>query len=113
MDKGTKRQIVATLLKAGRRDLAESIVAEMKRPGPYLELDGKPGVWQVTAFQPYEGPPEIGTRTIGELASGRIQRVTKKGTVTGKEFPAYFYDGNIVAVAWKAKSRMRHTYRER
>jgi len=113
MDRTTKRAVLATLIKAGRRDLARQVVTGMKRPGPYLELEGKPGVWQVMAFQPHTGEEPAGVRrTIGELAWGRIQRVTKSGKPTGKEFAAYFFEGNKVAVAWKSRSRMRHTYRE-
>lgn len=120
-----KRDVVAVLIKAGRNDLAEvlaksapstnqdrgyCIEAEMRRPGPYIELEGKPGIWQVTAFQPHL--EDFPTRPINELAWGRIQRLTKQRKLTGKEFYAYFFKDNKVSVAWKGRRQMFHRYKE-
>lgn len=72
---------------------------DKKRPGPYLVLVGKPGIWKIVQFD-LSAP----SRRINEYAWGKIQRVTKKETLTGKTFNVEFYEpGNRIAVNWNAK----------
>lgn len=115
MNRIQRKQAIATLIKKGRPDLANQVAftsAAMKRPGPFITLSGKPGVWQVVAFQPYQNKGTPGTRRVGELAWCRIQKVTKKGKLTGKEFYAYLFENNTISVAWKSRQEMRHEYKE-
>ena len=64
----------------------------------------------MVAYQPHKTSSP--TRTIGELAWGRIQRVTKSGKTTGKEFAAYFFKNNEVSVNWKGRKNLKHPYKE-
>lgn len=84
-----------------------------KRPGPFIEIAGKTGFWKVVKFQPHKSKSLTDQRTIGEIAWGDVQKVTKAGKTTGKTFEARFFDkGNKMSVRWKGRSRLSTTYKE-
>ena len=76
--------------------------ASDKRPGPFIEITGKDGLYKVTRYQPTEPGP---TRATTMVAWGEVQRVTKAGAPTGKGFAVQFHTGNKVGVDWKGNSR--------
>jgi hypothetical protein len=84
--------------------------ASVRRPGPFLEIDDK--VWRVTAFQPHEGEPAMGTRTIGELGWGRIQKVTLKGKTTGKEREFRLFKPPKISLAINRGRFLSTTYKD-
>jgi len=99
--------------KAKGKDAATKLQPNAKRPGPYIEIAGKPGLWQVTRFQPHETEPVLGVRTIGEIAWGEVKKVTKAGKTTGKGFEAKFLaSGNKMSVNWKGRAYLSTTYKE-
>lgn len=115
MNATQRKEVIATLITQGRPDLANAVTymsAIMERPGPFITLSGKPNIWRIVAFQPYRDGDRTEIRRVGELAWGRIQKVTKKGKLTGKEFYAYFFEDNTISVAWKSRTQMRHEYKE-
>lgn len=104
---------LAQVAKTGAATGVTKLQPNMPRPGPFLEIGGKPGFWKVMRFQPHQSEPEIGARTIGEIAWGAVQKVTKAGKPTGKSFNVRFFDkGNKLSVNWKGRSYLSSTYKE-